>query len=739
MSPFALRGADPHHPPIPLDIIPSEHFVSVEPSQQTNSTRESLRKIRQDTRQTRSLEVLRQNFEALQSLRRQSIDDFDLQVMIGDIHQEIVDRARYLRGDTPTPTVAKDDHSVIFQAKPSGARQPETEFPPIPAVVPLPDLSTPAPADQPVAAPSPNTTPVTLPTPEPALPKPDVPTDAAVIPPEVTRIDAASWKKIVWLATFLCAIALAAFFYLIQTARKLNNMPDEGHPQQVEQAAKPANPVTAPVSISPSLRLYTDLTGGTATLDNNAPRSLVDGELMLDNLPAGQHSFKVAGSSGSASFQFEVSAKNAPKVVGTPQATNALAVLVSEQDGHGQLVTSTAGTSQILLDGNAAGQTSDAGLELVGLGSVDHDLQVVHDRDRQRFVMTYTPAPVLTVYVKSDSNTGILQVVTGEDNVQVYIGDDLFRRRTDHGQVRISIRAGHYSIRVHKDGLSDPPAQAVDVKKADVTQVRFDFGTPGAVAGLQIHGAQPGTTAYIDKEFVAAIGPDGNVKVSNIKPGEHTIELRHDLAATKRLQRTFHPGETLTLAPPDVTLEKNAADAGKPGSPVVVPVGSGNDPAKSANPAGGEAQPEGTRVQKGGGFVPYDTPKSPGHYSFRTQGHVGGILKKGKLQWYAGYQDPQNYILFSLDGKHAEVREMRNGKNILWSRVNCNVDSSSWVQVDLAVKPGAISSRVKTGGDSWVELGSVSSFGRDFTQDKVGFYIPPNDEVAVTNFKFANR
>jgi hypothetical protein len=57
----------------------------------------------------------------------------------------------------------------------------------------------------------------------------------------------------------------------------------------------------------------------------------------------------------------------------------------------------------------------------------------------------------------------------------------------------------------------------------------------------------------------------------------------------------------------------------------------------------------------------------------------------------------------------------------------------------MAVKPGTVSARVKANGDNWVELGSVASIGRDFTQDKVGFYIPPNNEVAVANFKFANR
>jgi hypothetical protein len=672
----------------------------VDRSQQTNSTRESLRQLRQDTRQTRSLETLREYFDQLQTLRRQSLDDFDLQVMIGDIHQEIVDRARYLRGDSPPPAPVPDDHSVIFQA-PLAPKALEPALP-IPA----------APLETPQATPP-------APPVEPPL---EAVGDAAEIPPEVTRIDPKSWQTIVGLAVFLCAIFLAVCFYAIQMARKTNIF-EENH-QQVEQAAKPA----PAVSMSPSLRLYTDLAAGTVTIDGATPRSLVDGELMLDDLPAGQHSMKVDGSGGSASFQFEVTGKNAPKAIGVPQASNALAVLVSEQDGHGQLVTS-AGPSDILVDGQPVGQATAAGLELAGLGPTDHDLQVVHEHDRQHFVMTYTPAPVLTVYVKSDPNTGIIQVVAGEDGADVYIEDTLFRRKTDHGQVRISIRAGRYAIRLHKDGFIDPPPKWVEVKKGDVTQATFELAPVGNIAVLQIKGALPGTTAYIDQQFVAAIGPDGAARITNIKPGEHTIELRHDLAVTKRLQRTFRPGDVQTLSGADVTLEKSPADAAKPGSPVA------EDGSKPVI----ENQPEGTHVQRGGGFTPYDTPKTQGHYSFRTQGRVGGILKKSKLQWYAGFKDNQNYVLFSLDGKHAEVREMRNGKPILWNRIPCRVDSSSWVQVDLSVKAGLVSSRVKTQGQGWTDLGSVASFGRDFTQDKVGFYIPPNDEVAVANFKFANR
>lgn len=119
--------------------------------------RDSLRQIRQETRQTRSLETLRENFEQLQSIRRQSLDDFDLQVMIGDIHQEIIDRARYLRGESPAPSPAHEDHSVIFQARISPAKTVEPAAP-IPAApiepAPARPLETAA-VPEPPAAPAP--------------------------------------------------------------------------------------------------------------------------------------------------------------------------------------------------------------------------------------------------------------------------------------------------------------------------------------------------------------------------------------------------------------------------------------------------------------------------------------------------------------------------------------------------------------------------------------------------------
>jgi hypothetical protein len=150
------------------------------------------------------------------------------------------------------------------------------------------------------------------------------------------------------------------------------------------------------------------------------------------------------------------------------------------------------------------------------------------------------------------------------------------------------------------------------------------------------------------------------------------------------------------------------------------------------------APAESSRVRRGGGFVSYGTPKAAGSYSFQALGRVGGFLKKGKLQWYAGYEDSENYVLFSLDGKHASVREVRRGKSIEWNRIPFSADSNKWIAVSLTVKPDSVSARVK-GDEGWSDLGSVSSPGRDFTQDKVGVYIPTGDDMAVSNFRFARH
>jgi hypothetical protein len=219
-----------------------------------------------------------------------------------------------------------------------------------------------------------------------------------------------------------------------------------------------------------------------------------------------------------------------------------------------------------------------------------------------------------------------------------------------------------------------------------------------------------------------------------VKPGEHVIELRREQALPKKFDRNFRTGDVLVLSGPDVMLEKVVVDNKPAPTPAPPPA---TTPAPNAPNTGMEIT--GQQVRKGGGFIPYHVPKAPGHYTFQAQARKNGLFKHGKLQWYAGYQDSENYILFMLDGKRATIREYRDGKSKEIGRMPFDVDNNEWVQVDLSVRADAITARIKTPNSEWKELNAVTSPGRDFTQDKVGFYIPGNDEVAVSGFRFSNH
>jgi hypothetical protein len=468
-------------------------------------------------------------------------------------------------------------------------------------------------------------------------------------------------------------------------------------------------------------------------MDDGEPQELKDGELILDKLEPGRHSVKVIGRNGNAAFSFDVADKIAPRIVGQPTVSNAMAVLVSSQDGKGRLVTNV-DKPTILLDGKPITQENTDDLTLEDLGNIDHDLQVTESKDRQRFVLTYTPAPTLTVYVKSDPNAGTAIVMTGQDGVEVFINNLPYRRKTDRGQVRIPLKVGEYTLHVHKPGFIDPAPQTVAVKKAEESAVEFRLEPVPEISTLQIKGALPGTMVYLDRELAAAIGNDGNANISTVKPGVHNIELRREQALPKRFDRTFHTGDVVVLSGPDVTLEKVATDA-KPGPATTAPAPS-TTPPSTANES---VEVAGEQVRKGGGFVSYHLPKTSGRYTFQAQVRKSGLFKRGKLQWYAGYIDPQNYVIFTVDGKHATTREVRDGKSTDVGKVAFDVDNNEWVQVALSVKPNSITVLAKTPSTSWTELAAAPSSGRDYTQGKVGFYVPGNDEIAVSNFRFSSH
>ena len=663
----------------------------MESSQETFSSLDEVKQIQSRVRKASSVEELRDTFERVKGLRRLYSDDFDGLLALSELQSEIIERARAIReergsGKTSNPEVVR--RKIVA----------------------------------------------------PTLPPPPV----AEIPPEVERLDAKNWQRAIYIGLFFAILLFTAFFYLIQTARRLNitslDVASGTTPPGAKKTAAPATGAEAtPAPSKPALRLYTDLSSGKVSVDQKEPQDLKDGELILDKMEPGQHSIQISGNGGSAAFTYEVSQSEAPRLVGSPTASNVMAVLVAASDGKGRLITS-AEHADVSLDGNAIGQATSDGLALTDLNKADHLLQVTDGKDRQRFVLTYNAAPTLTVYVKSDPNAGTAVVIAKQDGADVYIGDTLYRRKTDAGQVRIPLKVGEYTIRVHKAGFIDPPPETIQVKKAEETAINFRMEPVPQIATLEVKGALPGTMVYIDNDFVAAVSPEGSATIANVKPGDRSIELRRDQALPRKFDRSFKTGDVMRLSGADATLEKvvvdKAAPEGVAAAPAPVkPAAPKEEAPDTANTANVEIK--GQQIHKGGGFVQYHVPKVSGRYSFAGQALRGGFLKRGKLQWYAGYQDFQNYILFSVDGKHAVVREVRDGESTELRRIPFDTDSNTWIQVDVAVKSNALDVHVKTPDTPWQSLAHVPSPGRDFTQDKVGFYIPDKDEISVANFRFA--
>ncbi len=667
--------------------------------QYTSIPLDELKRIEGEALRTESVDDLRALFERLQVIRRTFIEDFDVQLAISKVQQTVVERGRVLvesHENFEQPAAFQESlRSDALQAVPSRVEAAEE------------------------------------------------------LPPYVEKIDARTWKRATYIGAFFAIILFALFFYLVLTARRLNMPPENTNTAPKNTKIVPAvdknkpSAVPAP-STKPTLRLYTDLVPGTVILDAGEPQALQDGELQLDDLKPGRHTMKLTGRTGDATFEFESSEKGAPRLAAPPIGNDVMIVTASTEDGQGQLMTNAV-NSQALLDNKDLGQTSTAGLPLSDLGQADHDLQIKGAADSQRFVLTYLAAPALTVFVKSDLNAGSLVVLAGEDNADVFIDNQQYRRQTEHGQLRIpTLKVGAHTVRISKQGFNDAPAQTVQIKKSEEARVVFRLQPKPQLATLEITGAPAGTEVLVDDAVLGTTSAEGTLTTNSIKQGEHRIELRREGFGAKQLQKTFQPGKTIALGPPDTLLNKAAQTAETPATPATAPPPSQpvapeqktpEQPAISTAVAEPATMP--SAIHKGGGFLVYHATKAPGRYSFSMQLRKGGgFLKAKRLQWFLGYQNTRNYVDFQVDGKHFTVKQIVDGKTEELLKAPFEGDLDTYVQVDLAVKTNSVATRLRSGDGAWQNMGNVSVPGEDFTQGKFGVLISGNDEVGVSSVRY---
>ncbi len=546
--------------------------------------------------------------------------------------------------------------------------------------------------------------------------------------------------------------------------------------------------------LSASVRLITDLEQGQVIWNQEPPRPLQEGQFTLDSLPMGKHTIRISGREGEASIAFET-APAAPPIAADPVTRNLAMVVVSSLGSRGKVYASF-GPAPVELDGQPVGMVGPGGLELTNLTPGTHELVVGADRGRRRMIVDISPTPMLTAYLQSERDVGTLVVITGEDGVRVFLNGREQRRTTTRGQLRIpNLAIREYLVRVAKEGFEEEPEQRVAIRKGEESKLEFRLRPMPRVATLSVSGATPGAQVLLDGQPIGIVQDDGSFHHSGIAPGDHQIEFRRERFAPRLVQRRFAAGETIRLSGPEVSLERLSGRLqvlvtpkearillGRPGEqprPLTTPtvelpegayvvIARAPDHAEASQTvqiiagqtqtlkfdlartkappaappeAAGMAVWGGGWIEEGGWFF-----RRGGNYVLANITPVDGrilftaMLRKGRrVRWVVNYSDERNHDLFEMDRRWLYHTVVRNGRKNERPRVAHNLGDWQHCTVQVEVSSGAIIHRVRR-GEEWVTLVQTPGEpGRDYTQGKFGFYIPGDDQIGLSNFRYTRR
>lgn len=386
---------------------------------------------------------------------------------------------------------------------------------------------------------------------------------------------------------------------------------------------------------------------------------------------------------------------------------------------------------------------------------------------------------------ESGRNMGTLLVVAGQDHASVFLNGRLQRQLTQAGQLRIpNLDLKDYVVQVSKSGFQDPPQQKIRIRPGEEARLVFNLQPQPLpqprLASLTIQGGAPGTTVFIDQTPVGGVQPDGTLSVSTVNPGDHTIELRKERFKPRQLKKHFVAGGTISLAAADAALEAAPgelkitfvpADASvaivkgdllktvSSGVPLNLPAGTYTLTARTADrftrwstleviagesrtlnlsllPNGmskwddpGAWKQEGDSFTcKGGDFVLYGVVPASGTFVFSA------MLARGHfLQWVFNYTDPRNYVLFQMDDKNFYRTVIRNGEKTDEIIVPHKAEKKSVHTLRIRVSPTELVHQIEQ-GNSWTVLDRWTQPGVNLSLGKFGFYIPGDDQVALSSF-----
>jgi len=534
----------------------------------------------------------------------------------------------------------------------------------------------------------------------------------------------ASWKRAMRIGS-VCGAAIALIVIAVLVVRARHN----GGAAPAAVAVAPEPPPPPPQA----LRIFTDLEKGTVSLDDQPPMDLVEGQFILDGVPSGNHTVKVAGRDRESVFSFQIADAQPPSVTGPVTARNLSAVVVASFANQARIVTN-AGPMKLVVNGQRESDAGPAGVDLKNFQAGVDEIAVGQGKDLRGMKGNFGPAPMITAFLKTDLNIGTLIVSTGEDDVQVFMNNKPYGRKTQRGQLRIQT-IGEVNVRVAKDGFDPAPPLTAEVKKGEETRLEFKLNRTPVTAVLQVTGGTPGAEVWIDQRSVGAVGADGSFLYSAVPPGNRTVELRREHFVPKRYEHTFTAGQPFTISGGDAVLAVLPPPPPPPKKEVEVVKEKPPPPPKAGSIADFEdplqwKEDNGGYVHSGAAFLSYSMPPK-GQFTFTVQ-----MLKGAKARWRLMYLDPRNYAQFEIDNKTFVAKVISDGKSVDRTRTPLrNLDKQKEFTISIDVAPEHIVHKLRS-GDGWMPLDAWSEPGVRYGVGKFGFLVQGNDQIGLADFKF---
>ncbi|MEZ5401207.1 MAG: protein kinase [Bryobacteraceae bacterium] len=488
---------------------------------------------------------------------------------------------------------------------------------------------------------------------------------------------------------------------------------DGYEPLTFSVTAGPGAPAPEPVELKPAPTLIEMSIGSGQAVFNGRKLRTVNGRASFTVSP-GTHRVELSNPSGKASFQLRTAAGQIPAVIGFQSQGAPSAVVASYKD------TATVYGPPNIAYGSRTLSVPASGLTLNGLRAGRQGASVTAGAETRQIGWDVRPSPGVYMYLMAPGLVDFL-ITSNEEGAAVTVNG---QKAGDiaGGQLDLQLAPGAYTVRVSKQGFSDPGERRVAVRPGMSAEA---FNLSAQVATLVIAGAPARAQVVVDGRPAGEVGADGTF-THRFNPGNHTIGLRAEGQAPKDQSRAFGAGQTvqlnardllsaapaagvvqLSIAPANTSVtitgggdrnkpvragrlqlppgeyEFNALAPGLPPRKYSIAVRSGQTQAleiklgaesPSLKGAGAEAA---LNAMEGGNWQEKDgwstlgdlqnrfTPVAgPTVFSFQVQGRgktLGFVGGRREVRFMAAWRDPRNYILFEM-GDNLECKEVVDGK-----------------------------------------------------------------------------